>query len=154
MVPDGSWNISTYRDTAKSGFGFIPIPKGPEGRRSMFNGLADSIWSGSKNQDEAWKWVKYLGSSECQTIVGKAGVVFPARPEGAKAAEEAHKQKGLDVSAFLDVAKPETTFPYPISDYASEISAVLTTAIENVLLDKGDPATILKDANTQVNGMF
>ena len=33
----------------------------PNGRKSMFNGLADSIWVGSKHQDEAWKWVKFLG---------------------------------------------------------------------------------------------
>ena len=134
--------------------GFAPVPKGPEGRRSMFNGLADSIWSGSQHQDEAWKWVKYLGGSECQTIVGNAGVVFPARPEGVAAAEAAHKAKNLDVSAFIELAKPETTFPFPISDHASEISAILNTAVENVLLDKGDPATLLKDANDQVNGMF
>ena len=154
IVPDGSWNIGTYRDASKMEIGFAPVPKGPEGRRSMFNGLADSIWSGSQHQDEAWKWVKYLSGSECQTIVGKAGVVFPARPEGVTAAEEAHKAKNLDVSAFVMLATPETTFPFPISDYASEISTVLTTAVENVLLDKGDPATLLKDANDQVNGMF
>lgn len=154
IVPDGSWNIGTYRDVSNVEVGFAPVPKGPEGRRSMFNGLADSIWSGSEHQEEAWKWVKYLGGPECQTIVGKAGVVFPARPEGVKAAEEAHKAKNLDVSAFVMLATPETTFPFPISDYASEISAILTTAVENVLLDKGDPATLLKDANDQVNGMF
>lgn len=154
IVPDGSWNIGSYRDTSKMDIGFAPVPKGPEGRRSMFNGLADSIWSGSQHQDEAWKWVKYLGGSECQTIVGNAGVVFPARPEGVAAAEAAHKAKNLDVSAFIELAKPETTFPFPISDHASEISAILNTAVENVLLDKGDPATLLKDANDQVNGMF
>ncbi len=154
MVPDGSWMISTYRDTSKFGFGFAPLPKGPEGRKSMFNGLADSIWSGSKHKDEAWKWVKYVGSSECQTIVGEAGVVFPARPEGDKAAEAAHKAKGLDVSAFTLLATPESTFPFPISDHASEISTILKSAVQNVLLNKGEPAKILKDANAQVNGMF
>lgn len=154
IVPDGSWNISSYRDTSKAEFGFAPLPQGPEGRRSMFNGLSDSIWSGSQHKDEAWKWVKYLGGSDCQTIVGKSGVVFPARPEAAKAAEEAHKAKGLDVSAFVQLATPETTFPFPISDRASEISAILTTAIENVLLGKGDPAAILKEANDQANGML
>ncbi len=154
IVPDGSWNIGSYRDISKENIGFAPVPKGPEGRRSMFNGLADSIWSGSEHQEEAWKWVKYLGGSECQTIVGKAGVVFPARPEGVKAAEEAHKARNLDVSAFVMLATPESTFPFPISDYASEISTVLTTAVENVLLDKGDPATLLKEANDKVNGMF
>jgi hypothetical protein len=38
-----------------------PVAKGPDGRKSMFNGLADSIWIGSKHKAEAWKWVKFLG---------------------------------------------------------------------------------------------
>lgn len=154
IVPDGSWMISSYRDTTKFDFGLAPLPKGPEGRKSMFNGLADSIWSSSQHKAEAWKWVKYLGSSDCQMIVGKAGVVFPARPEADKAAEAAHLAKGLDVSAFTLLAKPETTFAFPISDNGSEISTILKSAVENVLLDKGDPATILKEANDQVNDLF
>lgn len=154
IVPDGSWNISSYRDTVKFPFGIAPLAVGPEGRRSMFNGVADSIWSGSQHPDEAWKWVKYLGSSECQSIVGKSGVVFPARPEAAKLAEDAHKAEGIDVSAYTLVAKPETTFSYPISDRGGEIKAILDSAISKILLDQGEPAAILKSANDEVNALF
>ena len=154
LVPDGSWMIAAYRDNAKSAFGFAPVPKGPDGRRSMFNGLADSIWSGSKHKDEAWKWAKYLGGSACQTIVGASGVVFPARPEADKTAEASYRAKGLDVSAFTMVATPATTFPFPITDHSSEISAILKTAVENVMLGQGKPAHVLKEADDQVNGMF
>ena len=48
----------------------------------MYNGLADSIWAGSKNQAAAWKWVEFLGSPDCQNIVGEKAVVFPAIPSG------------------------------------------------------------------------
>jgi multiple sugar transport system substrate-binding protein len=154
MAPQGSWMLSTYRDNVKFAWGVAPLPKGPEGRKSMFNGLADSIWSGSKNKDAAWAWVKYLGSSECQTIVGKAGVVFPARPEAVDAAVKAHQEKGIDVSAFTLLAKPGSTFPYPIMDHGSEAYAILKTAVTNVLLNQGDPAKILKDANDEVNKLF
>lgn len=154
LVPDGSWMISSYRDTTKFDFGFAPLPKGPEGRKSMFNGLADSIWSGSGHKDEAWKWVKYLGGADCQNTVGAAGVVFPARPQADTAAVAAHKAKGLDVTAFTALATPETTFPFPISDHGSEISTILRTAIENVMLGKGDAAALMKAANDEVNGMF
>ena len=61
--------------------GIAPTPIGPVGHRaSMYNGLADSIWAGSDNQANAWKWVKFLGSADCQNIVGDAAVVFPAIP--------------------------------------------------------------------------
>lgn len=154
IVPDGSWMISSYRDNSTAKFGFAPLPKGPQGRKSMMNGVADSIWSGSKHQDEAWKWVKYLGSAECQTIVGESGAVFPARPEATKIAEAAHAAEGLDVSAFTAVASPGTSFSYPISDFGGELTAILDAAVAKVLLDQGDPAEILKTANDEVNRLF
>ena len=120
----------------------------------MFNGRADSIWTGSKHQKEAWKWVKYLGTSECQMIVGNAGVVFPARPEATEAAKAAHAAKGLDVSGFTLLATPETTFPFPITDHGSDINAILKAAAEKVMLGTDDPATVFKAANDEVNALF
>ena len=154
MTVHGSWMIGWFADNASFPFGFAPVPAGPEGRRSMFNGLADSIWAGSANQDAAWEWVKFLGSSECQTIVGQSGVVFPARPEGVEAAIAAHKAAGIDTSAFTDLAKPETTFPYPMTDYGNEIAATFKAALQQVMLGDGDPVEILKSANEEANSHF
>jgi multiple sugar transport system substrate-binding protein len=154
IVPDGSWMINSYKDNTPFAFGFAPLPSGPMGRRSMFNGLADSIWTGSKHQAEALKWVEYLGTSECQIVVGKAGVVFPARPEATEVAKATQLSRGIDVSAFTLLATPATTFPFPITDHGSEISSVLKTAVNKVLLNQGDPAKILKTANDEVNAMF
>ena len=70
--------VHWYTENAKFEIGFAPLPKGPVGRRTMFNGLADSIWVGSKHQEEAWKWVKFLASPEAQKIVAVTGR-FPGR---------------------------------------------------------------------------
>jgi multiple sugar transport system substrate-binding protein len=154
ISPDGSWMIRGYKDGSKFDIGFAPVPKGPEGRRSMFNGLADSIWTGSKHPDEAWKWVQYLGTSECQTMVGNAAVVFPARPEAVEAAVAAHKANGLDVTAFKMLATPETTFPFPIADHGNEVSSILNAAMDKVMLGDGATAEVLKTANDEVNALF
>ncbi len=154
LSPDGSWMIRWYKDNSKFDIGFAPVPKGPEGRRSMFNGLADSIWSGSKNPDQAWKWVQYLGTSECQTIIGNAAVVFPARPEAVDAAVAAHKTNGMDVNAFKMLATPETTFPFPIADHGNEVSSVLNAAMDKVMLGDGNTAETFKAANDEVNALF
>ena len=78
--------------------GVAPTPVGPSGKRaSMYNGLADSIWVGSKNKPAAAKWVEFLGSPDCQNIVGEKAVVFPAIPEATEKAEAALKAKGIDV---------------------------------------------------------
>jgi ABC-type glycerol-3-phosphate transport system substrate-binding protein len=70
--------------------GLAPPPIGPTGKRaSMYNGLADSVWVGSQTKPAAVKWVEFLGSPECQNIVGEKAVVFPAIPEATEKAEAA-----------------------------------------------------------------
>lgn len=154
MVTDGSWMIGWYLENMPGKVGFAPLPAGPDGRKSMFNGLADSIWSGSKNQDAAWEWVKFLGTSECQTIVGKSGVVFPARPEGVDATIATRAAQGVDLAAFTALATPETTFAFPMTDFGAEISTIMKVALDNIMLGQGDPAELLKAANDKINGLF
>jgi multiple sugar transport system substrate-binding protein len=154
MATDGSWMIGSYLDNSKFNIGFAPLPAGPEGRKSMFNGLADSIWAGSPNKDAAWQWVKFLGSSECQSIVGKASVVFPARPEAVELAIEAHKARGVDVSAFTKLAVAESTFSFPMTERGNEVDSILKTALDKVMLGQGEPAEILPAANAEINALF
>ena len=154
MVPDGDWMIGSYVANSPFKLGLAPIVEGPDGRKSMLNGLADSIWSGTKHPDEAWQWVKYLGTAACQDVVGKAGVVFPAIQSGVDLSVAKRAAAGLDVTPYTMVAKPETTFPYPISDFGGQISSIMTSAIGKVFLNEPDPGKILKDANDEVNGLF
>jgi multiple sugar transport system substrate-binding protein len=78
----------------------------------MFNGLADSIWVGSKHQEQAWKWVKFLASEEGQNIIAESGVVFPAIKSAAEKAQQVMSKKGADVSPFLkEATDPQGTFP-------------------------------------------
>jgi hypothetical protein len=46
-------------------------------RNMIDNGLADAIWVGSKSEAEARKWVNFMASKDCQSIVATEGVVFP-----------------------------------------------------------------------------
>lgn len=136
--------------------GLAPLTKGLNSKRmSMFNGLADSIWVGSKNQDAAWKWVKFLASPTCQNIVGKTGVVFPAIPAAAAASRAQSKSRGVDVAPFINQAKaPGGTFYFPIMDYISEVKDIMSSAMQNVYLGKGKAADVLKIANAKVNALF
>lgn len=151
IVPQGSWMITYFKDNAKFNYAWVPLPVGPTGTRAtMLNGLADSIWAGTKVKEEAWKWVKYLGSSDCQSVVASTGVVFPAIKGMAEKAIEAHKAKGVDSSAFLTMAKSKT-FLTPIADHGSEINEVIFNAIESVLMGKADAAGAMKAANAKAN---
>jgi multiple sugar transport system substrate-binding protein len=154
MVPDGAWMIGYYAGNAKFDNAWVPLPKGPTGRRaSMLNGLADSMWVGSKVKEEAWQWMKYLASADCQRVVAGFGVVFPAINGLAEQVIEQHRRKGVDASAFLTMAR-EQTFPMPMADNAAQVDELLKGAIESVLLGKQTAGPALKEANAKANKLL
>ena len=151
---DGSWMIGSYVGS-EFDTGFARLPIGPEGRTSMFNGLADSIWVGTDHLDEAWEWVKFLASAECQQIVGESGVVFPAVPEAVEASLNVRAEVDIDVSAFTDQAFEEGgTFLFPITDFGGEISTIMQETTDAIALGVIDAETALEEANSEVNELF
>src|SRR5258708_28907682 len=151
----GSWDLHWCQENCKFDIGFALLPEGPVGRRTMFNGLADSIWVGSKHQEEAWKWVKFLASPEAQKIVGGYGVVFPAIPEATELAKDAMAKKGIDVSAYVsEAADPNATFLFPITDHGTDVLRITRAAFDSILLNGEDAAKTLKAANDEINALF
>jgi len=154
LVSDGSWMIGTYLGS-EFDVGFARLPIGPEGRRSMFNGLADSIWVGTDDLESSWEWVKYLGSEACQTIVGRSGVVFPAIPSAADLSLQVRAENGVDVSAFTEQAAEENgTFLFPITDYGSEINTIMSEAIQAVGLGQISAEEAFAEVNEEINDLF
>ncbi|WP_139346659.1 ABC transporter substrate-binding protein, partial [Sinomonas mesophila] len=148
---NGSWMIGQYTGYQGVEVGIAPTPTGPSGERaSMFNGLADSIWAGTKKKDAALKWVEYLGSAACQDVVASKAVVFPAVKSSSEKAAEAFKAKGVDVSAFTQQVEDKTTFLFPIADNAAKVDGIMKPAMDAVVSGKA-PASSLSQANEQVN---
>lgn len=155
LTTDGSWMINTYTGDAKFKVGFAPLPTGPKGRKSMFNGLADSIWTGTKYPKEAWQLVKFLASPECENIVGQSGVVFPAIQSGIDASLKTKQAKGIDATAFTDEAKdPNGTFLFPITANGAEIDSIMSKTMDSIMLGQAKAADALKAANQEVNNLF
>ncbi len=144
----GSWTINTYLGPdAQQKFALAPLPVGPAGtRKSAINGLSDAIWAGTEHKDAAWKWVKYLGSADCQNTVGDNAVVFPAIKTATDRALAAHKAKGRDVQVYVDYTKtPGGTFLLPITDHGTEISQIVQDALQSVILGQISPADALSE---------
>lgn len=155
ITHDGSWMIGTYTGNADFEVGFARLPLGPEGRKSMFNGLADSIWVGTEHVDESWAWLKYLASADCANTVGEAGVVFPAQEEAVDRALNAYAERGIDVSAFTEQALEDGgTFLFPVTDNAPEIGELMTEAMDAIFLGQVEPVDILPSVNEEINELF
>ncbi|MER5831066.1 sugar ABC transporter substrate-binding protein [Streptomyces sp. NPDC002130] len=151
---DGAWMISTYAGFKGKDIKTALTPAGPTGKRAtMLNGLADSVTKASKNKAGARKWVAYLASDRCQTVVGRSGVVFPATPAGTEAAVAAYRKKGIDVSAFTEPVadkKDFRTFSYPIASYSADMTALMAPAMEDIY-GNGKPVSSLDQTNETLN---
>ncbi len=151
---NGDWMIGQYKGYKGIDLGIASTPKGVDGKSaSMFNGLADSIWAGTKKKDASIKWVEYLGSSACQDVVASKAVVFPAIKTSSDKAAAAFTAKGIDVSAFTQHVKDKSTFLLPITDNAAKVAGIMKPAMDAVLAGKA-LASSLTDANNQVNDLF
>ena len=147
--------FSSYKNNGAFDVGFARLPEGPAGRKSMINGLGDSIWVGSKHKEEAWLWVKYLASKEAQDIIGSYGVVFPAIESGVNNALKVYEDKGWDVTAFTDEATtPNGTFLYPIVDNSVKIQQIMTRTFDQIFLGEKGVEEALKDSNAEVLSLF
>ncbi len=160
MGLSGSWMISTFSNLTdakgkKLDIGIAPTPIGPSGHRSsMFNGLADSITTQSKQPEAAAKWVAFLAGEQCQDIIGQSGVVFPARPKGTQLAIEFNKTKrNLDVTPFTNQVKDKTTFLFPVTSNAADITALMQPAMDSVFIGSAPVSSLVK-VNDQLNQLF
>lgn len=55
-----------------------PLPTGPQNANFYANGLANVIYAKTKYPQEAWAFVKFLGSSAAADIQARTGTVIPA----------------------------------------------------------------------------
>ena len=157
MVPVGSWMSTFFKRQARFDFIYVPLPTGPSGQRaSMRNGVAHSIWRGTKHLPQAWAWLRYLGSAECQQVVARHGVVFPAAKGLAAVAAGVQRQQGIEPGAFLQAADPAHSlgFAPPVVDRGAEIVDLINGAIEASLLLRAQPAAALKAANDKAHAVL
>jgi multiple sugar transport system substrate-binding protein len=147
---DGSWAIGNYTGLDRE-VGFAPLPTGPEGRFSMFNGLADSITVDTEYPEEAWAWVSYLGSFDCQQVIGERAIVFPAIEEATEIRQQVDADAGLDVSAWVSYLDDDDTFLFPVTDNFDQVNSAMAPAVEEILLGRVDATSRLEAVQTQVD---
>jgi ABC-type glycerol-3-phosphate transport system substrate-binding protein len=116
MESAGSWEASTFVKIPGLKVGIAPTPYGPDGttRAVLSNSNGNNIWAGTKNADQAWKWVSYMGSEACQSKASLTGTFFPSIPASMDASAKALAGKGVDLSVFTDMMKNKILYPSPV----------------------------------------
>lgn len=150
----GSWVMSTYLDPeSEVKFSYAKIPTGPAGRFSATNSLSDAIWAGTKNPDQAFAWVNYLGSAQCQDKVAEGARIFPAVKSATEIAMQKFVEKGYDVKPFTEMIAAGETFPVPLFDKGNEMGTIIQDAMWKVA-DGADPQKTLTKANEDAQALF
>ncbi|MET4003994.1 multiple sugar transport system substrate-binding protein [Arthrobacter sp. UYCu511] len=157
MNTNGSWQMNAFTEANKD-IKFAKLPVGPEGRKSLLNGLGDSVYAGTKHPEQAEKLALYLVSPECQNAVASKAVVFPAITEADATAVEAFKNKSttpIDPSAFIETADEKNgTVLYPITEHATEVNKIAGDAIDAIIRGTKQAQPALAEAQQQINSLF
>jgi multiple sugar transport system substrate-binding protein len=128
------------KENSRDPLGFAPLPIGPAGRKTMFNGLTDSIYARTPTQGTGLAVAALPGFPAMRNHRGQAGVIYPAVPAGTKTSQARMAKDGIDISAFVSEAKPGVTFPFPISDHASEIEGTMKSTMDTIFLGRSKAA--------------
>lgn len=116
MYYGGSWDPVAIADVpaAKAFTDVAPLPKGVTGKYYS-NGLANSIYVKTKYPDEAWEFVKFLGSQRANEIQSTTGTVIPAY--NGQAGNYVSALSWMNAQALVDQL-PEA-LPFPVSEKTS-----------------------------------
>jgi multiple sugar transport system substrate-binding protein len=133
MTMGGSWEASTFAKLTGVSTGIAPTPIGPDGKRAvMSNSNGNNIWAGTKNPQDAWKWVSYMGSAQCQTMAAeKNGSFFPSIASAMDAMAAQQKKQGVDLSVFTQYEKQGSLYGAAAYNNGSALQSA-----EQPLLDK------------------
>ncbi|MFC4597127.1 ABC transporter substrate-binding protein [Cohnella hongkongensis] len=80
MIFDGSWRISDIdgSDIIKGKWDWAKLPKGKVKRGNIINGLGNVMSASGKHKEEAWLFLKFLGSQRAAEITAEMGAAIPA----------------------------------------------------------------------------
>ncbi len=106
MLMAGDWYTSGVAELVGKKFkiGVVPLPAGPKGRWSVFNGLIDGVNVHSKNLPQALMLEQWLGSAASQKIMGAGGYIWPAIKSLDPLFANYWKAHGIPMQPFLDEA--------------------------------------------------
>ena len=154
MIQEGDWETVPITQAVKFKVGVIPMPAGPDGTWSVFNGLIDAINSHSPNQQAAWELEQWLGSAASQKIMGSGGYVWPAIKSLDPLFVQHWKAAGIDMQPFLAEAQGHV-INWPVSPGMNQALTDMQRDMGPAYLGGGSVAPALaaaaKDANNDLS---
>jgi multiple sugar transport system substrate-binding protein len=138
LAIDGTWSATAYSQLPGIKIGTAPMVAGPNGKRALItNSNGNNIWAGSKNTEQAWKWISYQESQTCQTKAATYnGSFLPSIKASTDALSQQEQTKGVDFSVFAGYVKNNELFPTPDYNNGAKITDTLVPMIQSYFTNK------------------
>ncbi|MBK0330443.1 sugar ABC transporter substrate-binding protein [Brachybacterium sp. MASK1Z-5] len=128
LFQSGPYSLSAIDEAVGDSFewGIAPMVAGPAGAKSLVHGVVavGNAKADDDQQEGIAKLLTWLGSADGQRPFGEMGVSFPGNSDVQDTFVNYWKDKGQDVSVFIDAAKD----PAP-ADTGAKANAGLTAAM-------------------------
>ncbi|WP_276356220.1 ABC transporter substrate-binding protein [Cohnella caldifontis] len=119
MIFEGDWRTTDIdgSDIIKGKWNWAPLPKGKSKRGNIINGLGNVMSASGKHKDEAWQFLKFLGSKRAAEITAQMGAAIPAFKD--TQAAWVQSKPHLNLKVFIDQAADAAPYPagskaYPV----------------------------------------
>ncbi|OOE12844.1 ABC transporter substrate-binding protein [Fictibacillus arsenicus] len=152
MMIDVGTFYTQIRDYGKDmDFGVAPIPAVSKNEKnwSQGGGFVAEIPKGSKNPDEAWKFIEYLTDTEAQTYWATENFDNVANIKAAEKAQSLLEGKDKEVYGAT-VKNMEVTKLHPVPVNAPDYQSKINPTIDAVLLGERKAEEALKEAEKSV----
>ncbi|WP_368498138.1 ABC transporter substrate-binding protein [Herbiconiux sp. A18JL235] len=144
MLTGGTWMTGALKEPLVSPrVQAFPWPAGPAGSVSPGYGYGFVVPTASKNQDAAWKFVRFLSDAGVDYMeLGQ----FNGRLDVAESPEAAARVVDWNETWLPSLDSAVMAAPYD----STEIADILSTAMSKILLEKADVRSTLDDAQSAV----
>jgi multiple sugar transport system substrate-binding protein len=148
MISAGSWMVKPY---AESGLNIdvAPLPEGKQ-RATIIHGLGNVIWSGTAHPQEAWEWIKFLGSEEAAQIQAESGTVIPAYAGMQEV--WVNSVPAMKLQTFIDAL--DYAVPYPTAAQGMEWNAKVAEVLTEVWMGNTPPDNMCADSAAAANAVL
>jgi multiple sugar transport system substrate-binding protein len=150
MYWGGSWNVSEFskNEYTKARVDVVPLPAGVK-RATIIHGVANVVSAKTTHPEQAWEFVRFLGSKPAAEILGRNGPI-PAY-EGTQAAWASANAR-FKVQYFLDAVA--YAVPYPVSRNTAAWTEVEAKHLTQAYSGKVDVETAAKALAKDMNALL
>ena len=152
MTFQGSWSLAELagNEYVQQNCDVAPLPEGPEGTKSIYNGLGWAASAQGDNTEGAWKLIEYLGSEEAQKKQADLGVTMSAYEGMSEGWAASNPQFNLQV--YLDMM--EDAQPYPSSKNTQVWFQMMQDKMVDAFSGEKSMEEVCKDIAVEMNNFL